>query len=190
MKREQVEFRTFSRDIRMDESGTSRSICGYAVRFNEPSQPLSDGIVEVVLPNAFGDLTGKDVRAFFNHDYNYLLGRTTSGTLKLTQDEVGLYFEINLATGAKAEEVYQLVKRGDLDGVSFGAIVREDRWSADGKTNELMTLDLIEISPVVFPAYLNPNVEARSIDRHSRRPKQRYRSLDIANAKIALDDES
>lgn len=184
----EIEYRTYSREVRLDESDGVRRLSGYAVVWNQPSQDLG-GFTETVRPGAFGDLTGKDIRAFFNHDYNYLLGRTTSNTLTLEQDDKGLAFSIELAQTAKAEEVYQLVHRGDLDGVSFGAYVQDEKWSEDGKTNELISLELIEISPVVFPAYLQPNVSARSLDHLKCRPKPRCKRLDRARAILALDDE-
>ena len=67
-------------------------IVGYAAVFDQESEPLG-GFVEVIAPGAFDDVLGADVRALFNHDANYLLGRTASGTLTLSVDAVGLRYE-------------------------------------------------------------------------------------------------
>lgn len=184
--KQNIEYRTYSREVRLEETEASRTLKGYAVVWNTPSQDLG-GYYETVVPNAFGDIQNKDIRAFFNHDYNYLLGRTTSNSLRLWQDETGLGFEIDLAPTAKGEEVYQLVKRGDLDGVSFGAIVLEEQWSEDGSNNALNSMELIEISPVVFPAFLQPNVSARSVDRMSERPKPRNQYSKYVKLMCSLD---
>lgn len=185
MKTQVLEWRTIKASIRLrEDEGKPARLAGYAATFENPSQDLG-GHVEVLQLGCFAkSLDGGDQRAFWNHSYDDLLGRVQSGTLRLWEDEIGLAFEIDLPDTTLGRDIYQLVKRGDIDGVSFGFYAIEDRWSADGKTNTIVEAELIEISPVVFPAYLNTKVEARS-----KRPNVVYKTLERARRIIRLDDE-
>jgi HK97 family phage prohead protease len=181
---------------RAASDGKPAVLFGYAATFNSPSQDLG-GFVEVLAPGCFTrTLQTADVRAFWNHVYDDLLGRTKSGTLRLVEDAVGLGFENDVPDTTVGRDTYVLVNRGDVDGVSFGFYSIQDEWSADGLINTILEAELIEISPVVFPAYLNgPKVEARSFnltnpDRLARRPKPRFRTLERAKSIIRLDNEN
>lgn len=175
-----LEFRTHRAAMELRDDTPTPRLCGYAATFDSESQDLG-GYVETLRRGCFAATLAKDdIRAFYNHCYDHLLGRTKSGTLRLWEDEKGLRFEIDLDLSIALHAfVYKAIKRGDLDGVSFGFYALRDAWSSDGKVNEVIEAQLIEISPVVFPAYLNgPKVEARSGDfphsvspeRLSRRP--------------------
>lgn len=197
-----LEFRTRKVAIELrDDDPAAPKLKGYAATFNNPSQDLG-GFVEMLRPGCFAKtIASDDIRAFYNHCYDHLLGRTKSGTLRLWEDEIGLAFEIDLDLSIALHAfIYKAVKRGDLDGVSFGFYALRDEWSEDGKTNTVLEAQLIEISPVVFPAYLNgPVVEARSGDRANtvsperlaRRPtpSSRLPRLERARRIIRLDDE-
>jgi uncharacterized protein len=162
----EIEYRTRKAELTIRDDTPEKMLFGYAATFNSPSQDLG-GYVEVLKPGCFTKtLAEDDQRAFYNHRYDHLLGRMKSGTLRLNEDATGLAFEIDLDLSiALHNSVYRSVKRGDLDGVSFGFYATQDEWSEDGKTNTVLEAQLVEISPVVFPAYLNgPVVEARSLD--------------------------
>ena len=197
-----MEFRTYKATIGMREraDGGPPLLFGHAATFNSPSQDLG-GYVEVLKSGCFAKtLQVDDIRAFYNHNYDHLLGRNKSGTLRLSEDEVGLPFEIDPPASGIGPYTYEMVRRGDLDGMSFGFYALADEWSPDGKVNTVIEAQLIEISPVVFPAYLNgPKVEARSGDRfHSVSPERLARRpvnapkrprLERARRLIRLDDE-
>ncbi len=172
-----------------DAEGPGRPvIAGYAAKFNSPSQDLG-GFVEVLKPGCFAkSLAGGDQRAFFNHCYDELLARTKSGTLRLWEDAVGLAYELDVPDTSLGRDVYALVKRGDLDGNSFGFYAVSDEWSGDGKTDTILEAELIEISVVVYPAYLATTVEARSSDRLARRPAPRFPRLERARRIVIADD--
>jgi HK97 family phage prohead protease len=172
-----------------DNDATGRPIIsGYAAKFNSPSQDLG-GFVEVLKPGCFAkSLASGDQRAFFNHCYDELLARTKSGTLRLWEDEVGLAYELDAPDTTLGRDIYALVKRGDLDGNSFGFYALADEWSEDGKTNTILEAELIEISVVVYPAYLETTVEARSADRLARRPTPRFPRLERARRIVIADD--
>ena len=140
-------------------------IGGYAALFNRESVDLG-GFVERVAPGAFAkSVASGDIRAFWNHNTDNLLGRTKSGTLTLSEDATGLLFRLPLPDTTAGRDVAALVKRGDISGMSFGFITRLDNWAKVAGTwlRTLLEVDLIEVSPVVFPAYTATDVTMRAI---------------------------
>lgn len=122
---------------------------------------------ERIAPGAFDKVLTDDVRALFNHDPNFVLGRTKSGTLKLSVDKRGLYTEIQMPESATA--LREAIKRGDVDQMSFGFTVKRDSWERDEKGGrELRTIEeigrLYDVSPVTFPANPNTDVALRSLE--------------------------
>ena len=112
-----------------------RMVSGYAAVFNEESEDLG-GFIEIIKPGAFSDVLDNDVRALWNHDANYLLARTTSGTLQISQDA--------------------LLRRGDVTQSSFGFSIKKDEWvSRNGITYRYIhsVSRLFDVSPVTYPAY-------------------------------------
>ena len=145
----------------------SRTISGYAIRYNEPS--LDMGFVEIVAPGAVTDSLKQNpsVLCLRDHDPTLLMGRTTANTLTLTEDSNGLRFVCKLPTTASANDLAESIERGDLSGVSFGFSVPSggDKWSSDSNgnvTRTLLKIDLAEISPCSFPAYPSTSVSIRS----------------------------
>jgi Escherichia/Staphylococcus phage prohead protease len=108
---------------------------------------------------------GNDIRALWNHNTQYVLGRNKSGTLELKTDDKGLFGVVKLPKTQYAQDLYTLVQRGDVDQASFGFnILAEDLEElADGGYRwRLNEVDLHEISVVTFPAYENTSVQARA----------------------------
>lgn len=126
---------------------------------------------EQVAPTAFDsvlDRTDTDARALINHDPAMLLGRQSAGTLRLKVDGDGLAFEVDLPDTTYARDLRELVSRGDLTGASFGFIPGDDEWSTAPDGAQLRThtsvRDLIDVSPVTFPAYDGAGVSLRHYD--------------------------
>lgn len=126
---------------------------------------------EEFAPTAFNKVLESpltDVRAFMNHDPGLLLGRQSSGTLRLSVEEEGLAFSLDLPNTTYANDLRELVKRGDLDGASFAFIPGEVALSraADGLQvrRHISVLELIDISPVSLPAFAGTSVQLRSLD--------------------------
>ncbi len=142
-------------------------LVGYAAKFNSLSEDLG-GFVEKIAPGAFSrSLKGKaDVRCFVEHDPAKLLGRVSAGTLRLTEDRIGLRVECDLPKGVSyAEDLRKLLDRGDINQFSFGFTVPPggDEWgivsnSDSRKLRTLRTVELVEVSCVSIPAY--PETEA------------------------------
>lgn len=146
----------------------SRTISGYAIRYNEPSVDLG-GFTEIVAPGAVTDSlrVNPDILCLRGHDPNLLMGRTKSKTLTLTEDVSGLRFVCKLPSTTQGNDLAESIDRGDLDGVSFGFSVPSggDKWSSDKSGNvfrTIFTLNLSEISPCSFPAYPSTSVSIRS----------------------------
>ena len=159
-----TERRTFTvRDIeaRQAEDGTMR-MAGYAAVFNEASLPLP--FIEKIAPGAFSKTLQEtpDVRLLANHE-GLPMARTKNGTMRLYEDETGLYFEAELANTQEARDLYTLVSRGDVDQMSFAFRVIRQNWSKDRTERTLTEVSLADgdVSIVTYPAYTATSVEAR-----------------------------
>jgi HK97 family phage prohead protease len=165
--------------VRAESNGDVLQLSGYAAKFGSKSTDLG-GFKETIAPGAFDkSLRGNaDVRALKNHDPNYVLGRTKSGTLRLSTDSVGLRFTVDLPPTQYAMDLHTAVKRGDMDQCSFAFKALDDSWDDDDedRTLRLRTLravDLFDISAVVFPAYEDTTIAARSLAAAGVRSNQR-----------------
>lgn len=131
-------------------------ISGYAAVFNSKTI-IGDWFEEVIAPGAFSRTLSEngDIRALFNHDWNYVLGRTKNGTLRLEEDERGLKFEIELPNTSVARDLVESMSRGDINQCSFGFIATEEAWdySVEPAKRTVTEAELYEISVVSIPAY-------------------------------------
>lgn len=163
-------------EARSNEESGVKTISGYASKYNVESQVLrdwwGDKFVEVVAEGAFDNsLINNTIKALYNHNTDNVLGSTKSGTLRLESDSVGLRFDIDLPNTTVANDLYESVKRGDVDGTSFGFKVLDDKWSKVEKDGEeimkrtLLEVELYEISPTPFPAYEDTEVDCRSLEK-------------------------
>ena len=150
---------------------------GYAMMFNKRSQNLG-GFVERVMPT-FPDQTladGLDVLARYQHDSDMLLGRTASETLRLTKDGTGLDYDVDLPDTSYARDMTALLERGDVRGSSFAFRLTEDgdEWGfteSGFPQRDLHRGIVVDVAPVVTPAYLDATSGLRSLAEH--------RSLDL-----------
>jgi len=149
-------------------AGTDKRIIGgYAAKFNRMSQNLG-GFVERIAPEFFNKSRGDGwpgVIARYNHDDNMVLGTITGGTLRLSTDEIGLAYEVDVPQ-ARAD-VYELVQRGDVSQSSFAFVAYEDDWGTSEQGFPLRTLvsgRLHDVAPVNTPAYEDTSVGLRSVD--------------------------
>jgi len=159
-----IERRTFTIknvEARQAEDGTMR-LSGYAAVFNDDSVPLP--FIERIAPGAFRKTLNEtpDVRLLINHE-GLPLARTKNGTLRLKEDETGLYMDADLPDTQAARDLYTLVERGDVDQMSFAFRVIRQKWN-EGRTERTLTeLSLADgdVSVVTYPAYPTTTVEAR-----------------------------
>jgi len=112
------ELRSFGGSFEIRAAEDEYAISGMAVAYNVRSGLIGGQFYELVAPGAFDDtLRSDDQVCCFNHDANQLLGRKSSGTLKLVSSLVGLQFRCTLdRSNPVHQSVYASVKRGDLNG--------------------------------------------------------------------------
>jgi HK97 family phage prohead protease len=149
------------------ETSSGMSFKGYAAVFDSPSEPLP--FTEVIRAGAFQRSlkSRNEIKLFMNHNTDVVLGSTRAGTLKLTEDSRGLLAEAELPDTTAGRDLSVLMKRGDVNSMSFGFSVPSngDKWSSDGSTRELHQVRLHEVSIVTgFPAYEATTASVRSLD--------------------------
>lgn len=157
--------------------GRGAVIAGYAVPFDSWSEVMTDGrgrrFRERFAPGAFDRFlaTGPDVRALWNHNSDFPLGRTRNGSLRVVKDGRGVRYEIDAPATSWGRDAVESIRRGDVSGTSFlfdGRGEGRDRWErpgADGVAlRTVLQADLLEISPVTFPAYGASSAMVRSLD--------------------------
>jgi HK97 family phage prohead protease len=169
------------------ENAETRTVYGYAAVFNIETE-LAPGFVESIAPGAFSSSVNEDVRALWNHDLSQVLGRTKSGSLRLTEDSIGLRFELDLPDTSMGRDAFELIKRKDVTGVSFGFFIRAEEWiKGDDKTPNkriIKDVELFEISLCPFPAYESTSVSARSAEA----VKEKIAEWEAENKKDIIDN--
>ena len=169
----QMERRTITlKELRVIDSepemGGEPAIEGYASVFDSWSEELGGNspFREKVVKGAFEEtIQIDDIRALFNHDPNYVLGRNKAGTLTLAEDEKGLKVRIVPPDTTWAKDLLVSIRRGDITQMSFGFTVILDRWSYEDNIDvrELLKVKLFDVSPVTFPAYAQTECGVRSM---------------------------
>lgn len=166
-----IEKRFFS--IRSKKTDEGPVINGYPAKFNKLSEDLGP-FRERIDPGAFTDtIKNADVRALFNHDSHYVLGRTRSGTLELSEDEIGLAMVLRPPdTGVVRDMVITPIDRGDITQMSFGFVPIDSRWEEkEGQVIRILQkVDLFDVSIVTFPAYPDTEVALRSLEQWRNNP--------------------
>ena len=181
-----IERRTYSvRDVeaRADDSGMR--LAGYAAVFGDSSVPLP--FKESIAAGAFRKTLSEtpDVRMLINHE-GLPVARTKNDTLKLYEDDRGLRFEADLADTQEGRDIYELVKRGDVDQMSFAFRVIRQRWNDDRSRRVLTEVSLADgdISVVTYPAYPTTTVEARDHIRQAMKALKEGRDIDEATMSV------
>jgi HK97 family phage prohead protease len=178
-------------EVRKNSDG-SRSLSGYAATFGDLSEPLG-GFREKIQRGAFSQsLKNNDVLCLYSHNDSQVLGRVSSGTLKVEEDSTGLFFQCKLPDTSTARDLITLLERGDISQMSFGFVVNPDgdTWEQIGGEyiRTLTSVTLFEISVVAMPAYTSTSVNLRSAPKAIRR-KLRDADTDDDPSDITDDDE-
>ena len=145
------------------EGSEEKNLEGYAAVFEQLSGNLG-GFREKVARGTFErSVKEADVRALMNHDPNFVLGRTTAKTLVLEEDERGLKTKIIPPKTQWAKDLIESISRGDITQMSFGFRVVKDAWERMESENvrTLIDVDLVDVSPVTFPAYPQTSIQSR-----------------------------
>lgn len=152
-------------NTRADESG-DMYISGYFSVFNS-NYHIFDGATESIAETAFDGALSDDIRCLIDHDTRLVLGRTKANTLTLKTDSRGLWGEVKINPNDQdAVNLYERVKRGDVDQCSFGFDILEEDFEDRGTSVHwtIKKVKLYEVSVVTFPAYTDTSVSARKND--------------------------
>ena len=158
-----LRFNTATFQTRTDELG-DLYISGYFAVFNSEYE-IFPGATESIAETAFDGALADDIRCLVNHDSTLVLGRNKAGTLTLKVDSRGLWGEVKInPKDQDAVNLYERVKRGDVDQCSFGFDILEEEFEDRGNTVHwtIGKVKLYEVSVVTFPAYEDTSVSARS----------------------------
>ena len=175
IERRDVAFETDD-EIVVEERADGRAVIkGYAVVYNRLSVDLG-GFRERILPGAFDAVLSRqqgrmDLVSYYNHNPDILLGRESSGTLRVWSDEKGVGFEVT--PPASRADILELVSRRDVKGASFTFSLNGasgESWTTDdgGRAiREIRAATIYELGPVVQPAYpsTTAQVAMRSFQR-------------------------
>ncbi|WP_044895956.1 HK97 family phage prohead protease [Bacillus alveayuensis] len=180
-----------------NEENEKRTISG-SIKYNTESAEMrdwwGDAFVEEIAEGAFDEsLKVRDVVGLWSHDTSQVLGNTKSGTLRIENTKKELRFELDIPNTSVGNDAWELIKRGDVDGVSFGMKVTKDKWSSENRDGKkiykrtILNAELYEISPVAFPAYPANEVSVRSLDEY--REQQKRASNEYKKRKLAMELE-
>ncbi len=165
--RNERQMRSVASKFETREDGEGLFIEGYFSVFNS-NYELWPGATESVAPGAFSETLGGDIRALIDHESRLVLGRNKVGTLELREDSHGLWGRVRInPNDTDAMNLYERVKRGDVDQCSFGfdIIEEETELREDGSMHWTITrVKLYEVSVVTFPAYEATGVSARKAE--------------------------
>lgn len=154
-------------EARKNGDAEEKRIVGHAAVFNTDTD-IGGYFLERVAPGAFKRAVQEDdVRSLFNHDPNFVLGRTAAGTLILREDDTGLMTETIPPDTQFARDLQVSIGRGDISQMSFGFRVKAEKWeeTSDGKwLRTIEDVELFDISPVTFAAYPTTDVGLRSLN--------------------------
>jgi HK97 family phage prohead protease len=150
-----IETRVNTTEFEIREESDGMSFSGYAAVFDSPSEPLP--FIERIQRGAFRKSlrSRNDIKFLWNHDTGEILGSSRAKTINLIEDDRGLRIEGTLPNTSRGRDVAELLRRGDVDSMSFGFSVPAggDTWSDDGSERTLKSVRLHEVSLVAFPAY-------------------------------------
>lgn len=193
-RQKERQTRSIASDLKTREKEDEMIIEGYFAVYNTETE-LWPGAFEEIAPGAFDNTLSNDIRALINHDTSLVLGRTKAGTLELKTDSRGLWGRIKInSNDTDAVNLYERVKRGDVDQCSFGfnIISEETDYREDGTIKwTIKEVDLHEVSVCTFPAYEETGVQARhkQVEQHRQRKLQeRKNKLKERLKKVCLNN--
>jgi hypothetical protein len=170
-----IERRTISADVAFRaDAEQPRVLTGYAAVFDTPAD-IGGLFREYIARGAFAQsILEDDIRAVFNHDPNYVIGRNRAGTLTLAEDEVGLLVRAEMPDVNWAQDLAYSIQRGDINQMSFAFVVLKDSWERKKLDNgdeqyirTLMRVMLYDVSVVTYPAYEETSAQVRAaLDRY------------------------
>ncbi len=171
-----------------------KKITGYAVKWDQLSDPIWGMFQERFRKGAFSNCLSNnpDVIGDWQHDMSEIMGRTTAGTLIVEEDDIGLRYEIDPPSWA--EKHIETIERGDVTGSSFIFQATKTEWddtNPDMSIRTVIEAELIEVSPVTFPAYPQSEAGIRSaqeiLNEHRKDIKGPETDYKLDNLRIKIN---
>ncbi|TPK18070.1 HK97 family phage prohead protease [Mesorhizobium sp. B2-5-7] len=163
--------------VEVREADGKRTLVGYAVVWNSDTT-IGDYFVERIAPGAFTKALRGDILALYDHDTGRVLGRTRSKTLRLSEDSHGLKVEIDVPDTSDGNDLWTLVGRGDVSGMSFAFRAIKQEWDEGGEMPKrtVIEAELYEVTATASPAYPDTTLAARSLEA-ARQDADRIRKV-------------
>lgn len=193
------EYRKMSVEVRAVEGGDAMTVTGYATTFNQPYVLWEEEgykVVEQVAPTAFNECDMSDVIMQYDHA-GRVFARNKNGTLNLQIDEIGLKITADLGGTDIGRQLYQEIKGGYTDKMSFGFVVENDRQeyiSENGSETVLRTIlkikKLYDVSAVSLPANDMTSISARNFANGAierKKAERLKRAQKIKKIKLLLE---
>ncbi|RVG43592.1 HK97 family phage prohead protease [Sinorhizobium meliloti] len=160
-----IEKRGGSLGVEFRSESDKRTLTGYAVVWNSDTT-ISDYFVERIAPGAFTKALRGDILALVNHDTGRVVGRTRSGTLRLAEDSHGLKVDIDIPDTTDGNDLWTLVERGDVSGMSFSFRATKQEWDDTGDLphRTVIEAELFEVTATPIPAYPDTSLALRSLE--------------------------
>jgi hypothetical protein len=186
-----TEKRYYNMETRVQKRGNKNIVVGHAAVYGKLSEDLG-GFREMIRPGAFDSVLNNDVRVFFNHDPNYILGRTKAGTAKISSDKTGLKYEFEVPDTSAGRDLLVSLERGDISQSSFAFSVEKDSW-ADRDGRDIRTIEkvkrLYDVSPVSIPAYPDADdiaIAKRSLKNYKNENENKNIKRNLLDLKIKI----
>lgn len=193
------EYRKMSVEVRAVEGGDTMMVTGYATTFNQPYvlwEQEGYKVVEQVAPTAFNECDMSDVIMQYDHA-GRVFARNKNGTLNLQIDEIGLKITADLGGTDIGRQLYQEIKGGYTDKMSFGFVVESDKQeyvSENGSETVLRTIlkikKLYDVSAVSLPANDMTSISARNFANGAierKKAERLKRAQKIKKIKLLLE---
>ncbi|MDW9792126.1 HK97 family phage prohead protease [Sinorhizobium meliloti] len=160
-----IEKRGGALGVEFRAESDKRTLTGYAVVWNSDTT-IGDYFVERIAPGAFTKALLGDILALVNHDTGRVVGRTRSGTLRLAEDSRGLKVEIDIPDTTDGNDLWTLVERGDVSGMSFSFRATKQEWDDTGDLphRTVIEAELFEVTATPIPAYPDTSLALRSLE--------------------------
>lgn len=164
----------FSKINKKDVDMTNNVVEGYALKFSTYSEDLG-GFKEVIEKDALNNTDFSDVRALINHNKDLVIARTTSGTLKIWVDSIGLKFKAQIANTTYGKDLIENIRNGNINQCSFGFILGEkgDKYDIDPvqmiRRRTIKNIAaIVDISFVTYPAYRSSTLTPLKAENHDK----------------------
>src|SRR5690554_4661400 len=163
--RREIQFRALGEEEKPEDLKDEMIVEGKAITYDEKTKLFSmDGedYFEIIERGALKETDVSDVFLKYNHSDNFMvLARTRNKTLSIEDREDGVYIRATLANTSEGKDLYELIKRGDVDKMSFAFTEKDGVFDEETKTWTVKNITkLYDVAAVTVPAYENTNIYA------------------------------